>query len=512
MIIDKVKPYWTKEEEERLERLRLHRIDFIKVTRAKYPNIEDAPQEALDYLPSIDGRAMDLIEEVQDRYIEDRNVNGLLEDTKEIVEAITREDFLEHINERKRHVVSLIEDGVEEEHLADLRELAKENYSNCYSFFLYHLRVQLKGLKENPSGTDKIIAIIEKKVSKWYGKPQDTYFAMAHGKATDAFAFMDGKDAEIDDITKGAVINKFGVQLFIMKLEELQGRKGINTDKLLSTAFGAFTKQNDFRHLNGKEPDRHVKIPLKWYASQLGYDVEEHPKSTPEAEEREKKRAKNQLDNARKAIRRDLNIIQASALTWEESIKGETKDFDRVSLVTRTAIKNGQIIISLSPEISLYLSQKNLITQYPTKLLRIPAKSANAYFIGRKLHEHYNMDNNQIKGTHDRISISKLLAVTNLASYEEVQKKDRGHWVERIKEPLEKALDTLTEYGVLKDWEYTHAKGVALTEEEHSNINTYEFFADLYLHFTPTDIIDHTDRIEANREAREKKEKRKKKG
>ena len=112
------------------------------------------------------------------------------------------------------------------------------------------------------------------------------------------------------------------------------------------------------------------------------------------------------------------------------------------------------------------------------------------------------MDSNQIKGTADRISVPNLLAVTDLPSYEEVQRKDRGHWENRIKRYFEEALDTLTQEGILKDWEYTHAKGVPLTDEEAANITSYNKFIKLYLHFTPADEGDHAERIAAKEKAK----------
>ena len=89
-------------------------------------------------------------------------------------------------------------------------------------------------------------------------------------------------------------------------------------------------------------------------------------------------------------------------------------------------------------------------------------------------------------------------------------KQDR-HWIRRIKEPLEESLDYLTHEKLLKSWEYTHAKGVPLTDEEASNITSYSDFASLYLLFTPADQIDHTERQEKRKAEREKRRKRRNK-
>lgn len=505
MIIDKVKPYWTPEEEHQLEEILRAQHNIIDGLEKQDGIATIIGDKELEEWQSLDGEAKALKKKVEDRYIQSfsRNKKGIYADIEEIVNGIERADFQARIKEQLAQLASITKDlkGVyttlEEDNptLATLRELATENYNNCYDYIMYYLRVQLNALAFYDLDTGKATAIVEKRVALWYVKPTPTFFPMAHGKATDALAFMSSKNAEVNPVTKTGTINKFGVQLAVLKLTELKATLGISTDKLLSTAIATFTQHNDFRHTQGKAPNREVAIPLKEYASLLGYDPNN----------------KSQLDNARKAIKKDLDLIHASTLTWEEPIKGKSKDFERVSLVTYTGIKNGVIRIAFSPEIAQYLAERNLITQYPTKLLRISGRKPTAYYIGRKLAEHYNIDNNQIRGTHDRISIKKLLEVADLASYEEIQAKDRGHWVERIKEPLEQALDTLTQEEVLKDWKYTHAKGVELTEKEARNITSYEDFEKLYLQFTPADKVDHTERIEAKKEARQKRKKTSKK-
>lgn len=505
MIIDKVLSYWTEEDRHKLEEIQREEESLIASIHGKR-----ATQTQLNRWQALDDEANRLRGEVEDRYIKAHSKKAILADVEEIVTGIEKADFLARIAEQISQLATLKAEGAKEESLDILRKFTAENYENGYSFILYYLRVQLNALADDEANTDKVKAIIRKRVALWYVEPQPAYLPMAHGKATDALAFMSTRNATIDRITGTATIDKFGVQLAILMLQELHATLGISTDKLLSTAIALFTKQNDFRHTKTQAPKREVTISLKEYAQLLGYDVEEHETSTPEEAEREKKRAKAQLDNARKAIRKDLDILHASTLTWEEPIKGKARDFARVSLVTFTGIRNGEIKIAFSPEIASYLAERNLITQYPTKLLRISGRQPTAYYIGRKLAEHYNIDNNQIRGTHDRISITALLAVTELPTYEEIMKQDR-HWDRRIKEPLEQALDTLTQEGVLKNWEYTHAKGVPLTDEEASTITSYEDFSKLYLHFTPADKVDHTERIQAKQEAREETRKNKKK-
>ena len=519
-VIDKVAPFWTEEDRKKLAALRSEEdkvmeelvelrvsmnLPHPKYTEDRFKRLQS---ELLNKWQELDSKATKLSFEVETRYINSRSKKAILADVEEIVGSIEKADFKAEIEERLSQIATLKASGADEDSLSELKRLATENYENCYWFVLHPIRVQLNALANDEATTNKAIAIVKKRVALWYVEPSPAYMLMAHGKATDAIAFMSTRNAEIDRITGNASLDKFGVQLVILKLKELQASLGISTDKLLSAAIAAFTRQNDFRH-SSREPRREVSLDLKLYAQALGYDVLEHEASTPEEAEREKKRAKAQLDNARTAIKKDLDVIHASVVKWEEPIKGRVKDFDRISIVSRTGIRNGEIRISFSPEIADYLIERNLITQYPVKLLSIDNRNPNAYYIGRKLAEHFFIDNNQIRGTNDRIGIPALLAVTNLPSYEEVQKTDRGHWAERIKEPFERALDSLTEEGVLQDWKYTHAKGIELTEEEAYNITSYSDFIQLYLRFTLTDTVDQSERIEAKQEAREEARKKK---
>ena len=514
MIIDKVLPYWTEQEIQRVQEIqREEDLLLAELNAAVNPapgGQSSVPKQFFEkWNPkwqALVDENREIFEAVERRYIKAHSKKEIIADIEEIVDAITKADFQELIKNRLTDIARLEKRGTREEGIARVRPLAVENFENCYSFILSHLRVQFNALAQEEELLDRARNIIGKRVALWYIDTQPAFVKMAHGKATDAFAFMSGKNAEIDRVTGNGTVDKYGVQLAVLKLRDLQATLGVSTDKLLSTAIARFTQQNDFSRAG--TPKREVTIPLMEYAQLLGYEVMERDTSTPEEAEREKRRANDQLNNARRAIKNDLLLLQASTLRWEETIKGKARDFDSISLVTRVQIRNGEIKIAFSPELAAYLVERGLITQYPTKLLRISGRKPTAYYIGRKLTEHYNIDNNQVKGTNDRISIPALLAATDLPSYEEVQKTDRGHWIGRIKDPLERALDELTQEGILRDWKYTHARGIDLTDDEAYNLTSYQDFAALYLRFTPEDKVDHADRIKAKQEARAAREER----
>lgn len=511
MIIDKVENFWTDEDRAKLSVINDEMIRLGEIA------VENWTEEIADAFMEQDALRKALNEEVETRYIKSfsRKPSGIYSDIKEIVASIEKADFQE-TSKRLLAEIIRIENNIPEDstakddnRLKELKETTVENYDNCFFYIMSQLRVQLNAVDhyytDKVKSNARVRKIVDSQVSKWYQKPDPAYMPMAHGKPFDAFAYMSSRQAEINRIG-GATIERQGVRLFIEKFDSLKATLGVNTDKLLSTALVSFTENNDFRNKDGNI-DRRVSFPLKDYARKLGYDVDEHETDSPEAAEKEKKRAKNALDNARKAIKKDLSLLRASYLSWEEKGIGKG-DFAQLNIFTWVGVKNGNIQIAFSPEIAEYLAKRNLITQYPTALIGLDARKPNAYFIGRKLAEHYYIDNNVKRGTYNRIGVKTLLEITDLPTFEEVQEKDRGHWEARIKEPFENALDELTGAGVLTDWKYIHARNVDLTEEESYTITDYDTFIGLYVKYELKDPEDQTDRIEEKDKRREEQRKR----
>jgi hypothetical protein len=89
------------------------------------------------------------------------------------------------------------------------------------------------------------------------------------------------------------------------------------------------------------------------------------------------------------------------------------------------------------------------------------------------------------------LKVITLLEETTLPTYEEVV-KTRKSWEERLKEPLENALDHLTQINFLKDWRYCKPKGETL-EDADADFADYETWADTLLQFEMTNAPNHDD-------------------
>lgn len=333
------------------------------------------------------------------------------------------------------------------------------------------------------------------------------YLPMVHGKGQDAFPMLTAQKLEANPISGTGTAEWDGVSMIVERFTESGGSIGISTHKLLSMGVALFTANNNIEHRKDGQINvqtLRVAVPLKEYATLCGYDVVPHLRdgmTNAEAEE-EKKRAKNALDNARKKIKKDIDTLTRITLEWTEKGKGAKGDFYTFHLLGGGGVKNGMIYFEFIQTMGEYLLKLPL-TQYPVALLGIDERNPNAYRIGFKMAEHANMHNNLIRGTASRLKVKTLLDYTSLPSIEDIRAQKRS-WQDRIKEPLECILESLTmEYGLLLDWRYSGPNGVELTDEE-ATFESYEDWADTLVEFTLKNPVDHTAALEARAEKQEK--------
>lgn len=272
---------------------------------------------------------------------------------------------------------------------------------------------------------------------------------------------------------------------------DIQYTVGINAHKLLTFASNRFITINDGS--SGTIKHYKVSFPLKEYAFVRGYDVYEKETSSPEEAKEEKKRAKRVLDQARKDIKNDLIALRNIQFQTEDTRRGKPYHFRNAGLLGNAEISNGMIVLEFTVTYAQYLALSPK-THYPSALYSMDGRNQNAYTIALKMSEQYFQYRNQDRGTADRLKVSTLLSWTQLPTYETL-KKQRGSWQDRIKEPLEKCLDDLMKQGVLETWEYTHSKGIPLTDEEAYSIDSYSSFENLYIKFSLKDAPDQAEQI-----------------
>lgn len=472
-----------------------------------------------------------------------KNPNAVLQDAQKILKAIEKQDFLD--STERQVSIKLMARAKE---LGDMNaytgfaRMVEENLYNCISFITTAISHQIEamGIYENYK---LLFMPIKEKLLRWYSFPKseidkslqkcfryilDTeqlstlttshytkflnQLPLSHGKAIDILPTMNSKSAKVNLVGDLAAMQnnvKIVVEKFNSRYRTLSA---VSTHKLLCKAISVFIEQNHAGRTTGIK-SYEVSFPLKEYALLCKSDVEEHDTSTPEEAEQEKKRVKNTLDNFRKKVKKDLEMLYAYSLTWEEKVKGKLCDFDSVRIIGRYSIKKGIISVEFTVSMAEYLIQQPH-TKYPAALFSIDDRQPNAYNIGWKMATHYNNDNNLIIGTANLLKVKTLLACTSLPDLETVR-ADGNSWELRIKEPFESALDVLTKNRVLADWRYSHSKGVEMTDTEATNFKSYEEWADTLIYFELKNPVDHTERLARNadkkKEAKTKRTRKKKK-
>jgi len=292
---------------------------------------------------------------------------------------------------------------------------------------------------------------------------------MLQGMGTNKLSQISTRSATptVDAITGVATIAAGDFKVFIEQYNTLAGGLRISTHKLLDACSIALTSQSHYRGTG--ELNTVVSIPLEDYMTMCGTPV-----------------TKPSKDKTRRRVHEDLETLYNLSIEWKEKSGKNTRDYQKMRVITSHGIQRGMIIVGFSPELADYLTHA-YIMQYPTALLKVDERNPNSYHVGRKLLLHHSIENNRRRGTANLISVSILLeACPNIPSYTDVMRGDR-HVDQQIVTPLENALNALP----FITWEYSNAKGVALSENQLKK-GSFADFITLYIHFTVKDLPDHS--------------------
>ena len=368
-----------------------------------------------------------------------------------------------------------------------LNSTAPERYQEVVDFIEYAFA--------NP---DKIIQEIQEKHSQSKESTNELglYTAnplaiMFNGKATSALgqARTIGK---IDQVRKKLVVGD--ISIFFKNFKEIS-KLGVGEQKILRYIIAAFTEKNSHGTQNPQLRQR-LFLSLNDYAKVIGANID----------------TEDRLKNFKKKLKKNLdNLKEDTTFSWTETIRGKDKNYANISFISGYKITKDAIVIEFSLSAAEYLVSLDTMIQYPRSLYAIDDRDYNAFAIGEAMNLHYSQYNNVVRGTEQMLNVMKLLEVTSFPSYEIIKNKRWG-WVRNIKDPFENALDHLYQCGFLKDWSYSKAKGIKLTDEEASQITSYEKFVSLYIWYELNDYPVHKERADAIIEAKIKNaEKAKKK-
>lgn len=176
----------------------------------------------------------------------------------------------------------------------------------------------------------------------------------------------------------------------------------------------------------------------------------------------------------RRQVNSDLKTLLNMRISFQKSSNREQSMKD-IRLCKDVKIKNNIIVFTFSDE--FFVIMKTMpVMHYPEKLFKINLKkNPNSYYFLKKISEHKKM--NYFKKNADTLSVKTLLGCTpELPSYDDVVNTDRAVG-RRIIEPFERDMNELSD---LLRWEYCHANGTKLTDDELVNFN-YHIFSGLLI-------------------------------
>lgn len=257
-----------------------------------------------------------------------------------------------------------------------------------------------------------------------------------------------------------------GRKYSIDQFDQLTGTLTTSTKKLLDTAVFYLSAQNIYGSgRNSIKPQ--VKIPLRAYLEKNGHDVTPRPMATEEERAKENERVKARLKQFKTGIRRDLNDLRLIKWTGEEKRGRNAGDYAELQIISGHRIVKDYIYVNFDIDAARYLVNAHTMF-FPLCLLLHDNKKSNPYPIGRKIALHNSIDHNFFAGTDCTLSVMALLnAAPEIPTIEELQERGQRNWKEKIKKPLETALDENIKVGLLKKWEYRQPKtGNTYTAEE----------------------------------------------
>lgn len=209
--------------------------------------------------------------------------------------------------------------------------------------------------------------------------------------------------------------------------------------------------------------------------------------------------------SAREQVRADLRTLHNISLSIAKSAltKNKQKTGEYLFHILRKAFYDDKIISVKFDEDFLSIMADSPVMSIDLALFKVDKRrNPNAYYLGRKAHEHKNM--NIGKRNEDIIAVKTLLRwCPKIPTYEEVKAGNR-HYTDRIIEPFERDMKSLSN---IFTWEYCHKNGTPLTDDEQEILD-YDTFIKLNVRLFWLDYPDQTQRLETKKK-KEKAEKRK---
>ena len=241
------------------------------------------------------------------------------------------------------------------------------------------------------------------------------------------------------------------------------GRTGIDEQKISELIRIDFEDNNNYKET--KNYNTWAEVPLSLTMEYLG------KKATPA----NKKQFRTRL---RKMLR---DIGKQNIAIMDD--KGHYQSADFGTGEYEIDPRNDRFRFRISDTFARYMHGKSQGQSYNKALKLGTPKNPLPFYLCRKLLNTYFRDGNEVQGTNTILSVKKLLEYCGdmIPTFETIQATDPGHWVDRIRDKLEKALNEIQEEGIFA-WEYCK-KGLSPVKPQERRTRDYHKWSKLYITF-----------------------------
>lgn len=545
MFILKEQEFLTPEEQREVISLQAELTDHLypPIAVGDTDNMAEKAKEYKQYEDALNRRNA-LLAAAEERYIASiiDDKSKILANAAEIINAVSQRDYRNETapqNKRMKEDIAKCKkyaaEATDEKYRKIWADLAKNNaelLNLYYSFNFQSVRnfldtlvsTEREALRKGGHSVEELDKMLDARAAQFYPnkdhkrtiKPEQLeaynetagieqlslferrFMPMLQGQLTTGLMPISTKGLQADKLRGGATeIKKSDTHTIVIKgYDKLQGELGVSAKKLLDTGVVMLTQRNSY---GTDKADPVVYIDLLEYAKANGYKVDRQIVETPEEAAKQEARIADTLKELKIKLRQDIEYISSIYQTATETRGKDKLDFRMLRLLSSGSVLKGKIRLNFDPEAAQYLSQA-YIMQYPIALLKHDNRNPNSYAIGRKIAYHNSMDNNQIAGTANTLSVLSLLeAAPEIISLSELQGQGRRDWKRKIKAKLEKALDDNISIGYLSRWEYHSTSKGRLTREQAAELSPEEYHA-LYVDFVVVDAPDQSERLAAKSE------------
>lgn len=325
---------------------------------------------------------------------------------------------------------------------------------------------------------------------------ENAYFPMFNGPLANGLMPLTKRDFKPVELTKTATLTTdSGIKVTIENFDKFQ-TWGVSTKKLLHAAIAHLTSINFFRgNENAIIPT--VEMSVIEYGEACKYQLTPRIMGTPEEQAEEIRLVEGRIKEFKKSVRRDLSDISSITVTGEETRGKKKNDYQAMRFISSHSIRKDIIRINFDVDAARYLVGAYMM-QFPRALFAHDNRKPNAYNIGWKIAFHNGLDQNHAAGTECTLSVKSLLeAAPEIPTIEAIQARGQRNWKDKIKKPLETALDENISVGYLSKWEYRDPKtGQTYTAEKAQPLSWAQYYR-LMVDFVVIDAPDQTERREA---------------